>query len=146
MSTTNQTREQLEADANLLRERIAQNLESLDQRTHEAFDVKTQAVQHALPLGVIGAGSLLALLGSAGALLYRARHRASRFEELGKALKRVWAHPERIASSHPDPIGTDIARGVAVSIGTFVATQLAKRALHHFLPDLWREPELVKAR
>jgi len=145
MSTLNPTREQLEADANLLRERIAQNLESLDQRTHEAFDVKVQATRHSLPLGIIGAGSLLAFVGSAGLMIYRAKHRPSRWDEGLKALKRVWEHPERIASSHPDPMSTDIARGVAVSLGTFIATQLAKRALHQLFPDLWQEPT-VKAR
>lgn len=146
MSTLNQTREQLEADANLLRERIAQNLESLDQRTHEAFDVKAQATRHSVPLGLIGASSLLAIAGSAGMMIYRARHRPNRWQEGVAALKRVWEHPERLAHGQSDSISAEIARGVAVSIGTFVATQLAKRALHHFLPDLWREPELVKAR
>jgi hypothetical protein len=136
MSPDNNTREQLEQDANLLRERIAQNLESLDQRSHEAFDVKAQATRHPLPLVVVGAGSVLALLSSAAVAVYRKRRGRSPMQERLAALKRVWEHPERLASNHPEPIGGEILRRVTIGVVTFVAVHLAKRALIKLIPEL----------
>lgn len=138
-------REQLEQDANLLRERIARNLESLDQRRHEAFDVKEQVKKHPLPGLILGISTLLAVTSSAAAIAYRVRHRRFRRVLQGvEALSRAWHHPDRVAKSG-EPLSHEIARGVAVSVASFVAAQLVKQALAKFVPELVADSEKASA-
>lgn len=142
-------REQLEADANFLRERLAKNLESLDHRRHEAFDVKAQIKKHPLPLVIAGASALVAIAGGSALAAYRIR--AQRHDPWRKlttgiaALSSAVRHPEK-HEAHNDSISKEIVRGVVVTMGTFVATQLAKRALYKFAPDLWQEPQTGSTR
>lgn len=143
-------REQLEADANFLRERLAKNLESLDHRRHEVFDVKTQLFKHPLPFVLAGASALVAITGGSALAAYRVHaRRQDPWRKLTAgiaALSRAVRHPEQLEARHHESVSKEIVRGVVVSLGTFVATQLAKRALHKFAPELWQEPQTVTAK
>jgi hypothetical protein len=140
-------REQLEADANLLRERIAQNLESLDQRRHEAFNVKAQVARHPLPVALLGAGAVLAIAGGSGLLAYRAHQRKQhRFGDTIAALSHAWHHPDELIKQRETPMRDEIVRGVVVSVVSFVGAQLAKHALQKFMPELFEESPDVATR
>ena len=147
MSEETPNREQLEADANLLRERIAQNLESLDQRRHEAFNVKAQVTRHPLSVAMFGAGTVLAIAGTSGLLAYRAnRRKQNRFTDAVAAMSHAWHHPEELVGKREPPISEEVVRGVVVSVATFVGAQLAKHALQKYLPELFAEPNDVSSR
>lgn len=140
--TSEAPREKLEAEAKVLRRRLAWDLDTLVLRWHEAFQVKRQLAKHAVPTAVVAAGTLLALGGGAGALIVRARMRKQRLpKERFLALTRAWRQPEKVARAGKGPIGSEIGRGVLVSVATLLASQLVKRGLQKLLPELWDEPQ-----
>src|SRR3569832_1432410 len=55
---------QLKLRADRLRQRLAQTLESLEQRKHDAFDIKHQVKKHPLSFLLAGVGALIAFIGS----------------------------------------------------------------------------------
>lgn len=136
-ATETDNRDRLEADADALLSRLARTLESLDRRRHDAFNPKVQIVRHPLISVLIG-GSLVALAGGASLLgVYLIRHHRQRLPiDRLRALKRAWFNPERVAHPTHRPIAKELARGVVISVGTYLVSKLAEQALVKLFPKL----------
>lgn len=134
-------RDRLEANANALRSRLARTLESLDRRRHDAFNVTIQAKRHPGFLAAVG-GAMVAATAGSGLITYLViRHRKSqRFTERLHAITRSWRHPERVARDKPRSLPAELARGVLISLASFVVSQIAERALMKLLPQLSSDP------
>jgi hypothetical protein len=141
MSSENNRRELLERSANRTRERLVETLSAIDHRRHELTDikyqVKKQVHEHAKMIA-IAAGLVVTGLGTLiGVSIYHFATRRERVRrERWMALRRFWAHPERIARKNP-PKGTlpsDVVRKVLTSLLTFAAVELSKRMIRRALP------------
>jgi hypothetical protein len=134
---TEPQREDLEANANALRSRLARTLESLDRRRHDLFNVKVQASRHPWLTFAVGATALGALASTIGVsyLLHRHHKRQLPMERL-RALGRIWHHPKRVARFSKGTIAGDIARSVLVSAVSFGISELLQRALKQLLPPI----------
>lgn len=134
-------RDRLEANANALRSRLARTLESLDRRRHDAFNVKVQAQRHPGFLAAVGGSMAAVALGSGLITYFVIKHRnENRLSERLHAVTRIWRHPDRVARNKPHSLPAEIARGVLVSLASFVVSQLAERALLKALPQLSSDP------
>jgi len=133
----NDKRERLEAEADVLRSRLATTLEALDQRWHDAFDVKLQATRHPLPTALVGAGTFLVVAGGTGLAVYRSKQRKRQLmsARLG-AIARMWHHPERVARPQRGSFLKELARGVLVGLGSYAITELAKVPLSNTISRL----------
>lgn len=128
-------REKLQADANLLRSRLADNLEFLDHRLHDVFSNQLQVVKQRVSSTLIGAGVMIVVGSGALLLLGRIRTRRSRrLTEGVRALKRIWQHPEYLAQKKRSPLAKEIARGMAINLATWAGTELGRRFLMDLLP------------
>jgi hypothetical protein len=138
-------RDRLEANANALRSRLARTLESLDRRRHDAFNVKVQAKRHPGFVAAVG-GAMAAVAAGSGLITYlvihhrRSRGLSDRLSDRLHAVTRIWQHPDRVARQKPHSLPAEIARGVLVSLASFVVSQLAERALLKALPQLSSDP------
>jgi len=130
-------RERLEANANALRARLANNLEVLDQRIHDSLDIKRQVVQHPVTGILITAGALLALVSGVGLVAYRVQQKQLRHQErwlLGAPNAHGWQPPQ--PAPPPRGLAKELVARILVSVATYVLAQLAKRALKKYVPKL----------
>lgn len=138
---TEPNREDLEANANALRSRLARTLESLDRRRHDLFNVKVQATRHpflTVAVGALGVASVLSTFG-VGYLLHRHHQKQLPMERL-RAFGRIWYHPKRVARFSKGTVAGDIARSVLVSAVSFGISELLQRAIKQLLPPV-TEPQ-----
>lgn len=142
---TEPTREDLEANANALRSRLARTLESLDRRRHDLFNVKVQAARHPFLTVGLGALGLASAVGAAGAAYLLHRHSRQQLPaERLRALTRIWQHPKRVARFSKGTVAGDIARSVLVSAVSFGISELLQRAVRQLLPPT-PDPQSVPA-
>jgi len=117
--------QRLEQDVDQIRGRIGALVRELDHRRHDAFNLKLQFRYHAGRLVLVGVA--LAALVTAGVALVAARVRRrrsikTRVRRLRDALRRVGAHPERVAERTPT-----VSRKVLAAGGAAIASTLGKR-------------------
>jgi hypothetical protein len=101
------------------------------------LNIKVQASHHPLAGVLVGAGTVAAIAGGSGLLVYRAhRRRRLLMKERLRALVRIWQHPEQVARPSRGPFVVDLARSIALSLLTLVVSQVAKRSLLRIFPEL----------
>ena len=119
--------DELEREVEVLREDLGDLVGELDQRRHDAFDVRRQVRRH--PVFVtVAAVACLGLVAGGIALAVRRRRRrlslAGRAARLGRALSHMAHHAEQ--SEREDP-KLGLARKIAAAGGTAAASALARR-------------------
>lgn len=120
----------LQAEADLLRARLSQTLESLGSRKHTVENVAHELTHSPVPLIVAGAGAAAAVVG-AGLLV--AHHRRKQLqpplrERLHEAAE-AFRDPQHASHAKERPLSAEIARAAAVSVSSFLLTQLVKYGL-----------------
>jgi hypothetical protein len=121
--------ERLEHDVDRIRSNIGELVRELDFRRHEAFDLKLQFRRHGRRLVLIGTAIVGLVAGAIALAIARRRRRHSvraRVAGLRAALRRIAAHPERVAESTPSATRKMAAAGGA-AIASVLGKRLAKR-------------------
>jgi len=116
---------QLEQDVDQIRGRIGILVRELDHRRHEAFDLRLQFRHHAGRLVLVGVALVAIVAGGVAYVASRLRRRRSiqmRVRRLRDALRRIGAHPERVAERTPN-----VSRKVLAAGGGAIASALGKR-------------------
>ena len=117
--------ESLEREVDRIRNNIGELVRELNQRRHDAFDLKLQFRHHAGRLVLVGAAFAALIAGTivlATARLRRRRSIRTRVTRLRDALRRIAAHPERVAERQPN-----VPRKLIAAGGTAIASVLGKR-------------------
>lgn len=139
-------REQVEKTADRLRDELLLTLEELDRRRERALDVRYQArlaLEKNRDLLLKAGGIALAVVAvGAGFAWWRARHHEERvWEERSRALRRVWEHPERVASHAKElPIGAELGRKLVLIFASTLASAMAKSAVQTLVPPRNAQP------
>jgi hypothetical protein len=117
--------ERLEQDVDQIRGRIGALVRELDHRRHAAFDLRLQFRQHAGRLVLVSVAVAAFVAGGVAYVVARLRRRRSirtRVRRLRDALRRIGAHPERVAERTPT-----VSRKVLAAGGAAIASTLGKR-------------------
>ena len=125
MSTADDEVDSLEREVDRIRNNIGALVRELNHRRHQAFDLKLQFRQHAgrLVLAGVAVASLIAgTIVLAAVRLRRRRSVKTRMTRLREALRRIAAHPERVAERQPN-----VPRKLLAAGGTAIASALGKR-------------------
>ena len=106
MSTTADDEvDSLEREVDRIRNNIGALVRELNHRRHQAFDLKLQLREHAgrlLLAGVAVASLIAGTIVLAAVRLRRRRSVKTRMTRLREALRRIAAHPERVAERQPN--------------------------------------------
>jgi hypothetical protein len=119
---------QAEQKADRIRGELLRSIDELDRRRHEALDWRIQLHRNWRVLAAAGGvmGALVAARLLLAKLAERRRVKHVRRERV-EALRRFWAHPERVAPSrHSGPV--EWGMNVMGIFGSAVATRLSRRA------------------
>jgi hypothetical protein len=138
-------REQVERTADRIRDELLLTLEELDRRRDRIMDVRYQAEKHRdLLVGIAITAAVLTGVGL-GVMVWRARHRQEILaRHRVKAVRRAWAHPDRVASSADQkPLPVELGRKLILIFATTLATRIAKNSVHMLVPQKGAVP--VKA-
>ena len=126
----------LQAEADLLRARLSQTLESLGSRKQTAENVAHELTHSPVPLVVVGVGAAAALVGAG---LMVAHHRRKQLqpnlrERLHEAAE-GFRNPQHASQAKERPLSAEIARAAVVSVSSFLVTQLVKYGLRKLGTD-----------
>lgn len=136
-------RDQVERTADRIRDGLLLTLDELDRRKDRALDVRFQVSQHR-ELLIAAAITAVVLTGvGVGAAVWRSRHRERILaRHRMTALKRAWAHPDRVASSAEQrPLAVELGRKLILIFGTALATNIAKNSVQMLVPRRTPPPE-----
>jgi hypothetical protein len=125
MNTAENEVDSLELEVDRIRHNIGELVRELNHRRHEAFDLRLQFRQHAGRLVLVGVAFAALIAGTialAAARLRRRRSIRTRVTKLRDALRRISAHPERVAERQPN-----VPRKLLAAGGTAIATALGKK-------------------
>jgi hypothetical protein len=131
MSTAEHEVESLEHEVERIRSNIGALVRELNHRRHEAFDLKLQFRQHAGRLVLVGVAVASLIAGAIALTVARAKRRRSikyRVTRLRDALRRMSAHPERVAKEQPN-----VSRKLLAAGGTAIASALGKKLAKRFV-------------
>ena len=115
----------LEREVDRIRTNIAELVRELNHRRQDAFDLKLQFREHAGRLVLVGVAVAALIAGTIALAAARIRRRRSiklRVTRLRDALRRIAAHPERVAERQPN-----VPRKLLAAGGTAIASALGKR-------------------
>ncbi|HYH95699.1 hypothetical protein [Hyalangium sp.] len=135
-------REQVERTADRIRDELLLTLEELDRRRDRALDVRFQVSRHQ-DLIIAAAITAAVLTGiGVGVAMWRARHREQILtKQRLKAIRRAWAHPDRVASSAEQrPLPIELGRKLIMIFGTALASNIAKNSVQALVPRLRTQP------
>jgi hypothetical protein len=140
-------REDLTRQANLVRSKLLRTVEVLDQRRHDALDLKVQLQRHVRQV-VLLAG--IALVGTAVAVAF-AVHRISTSPERRRRNRRtlalqLWRRPDLVMRSSRRtgrPFAVELLRSVLLGVATSLVLLPARRSIKVLLEGRVRE-ELTK--
>ena len=143
MSTVNTESTQhgfVERQADMARNRLANTLDAIDRRRHDLLDIRGQLKQHARPLLAFAGAALFMIAGGIAWSYYQSRRRAQHvLRERGRAIKRFWSHPERMAQTGDPSAAAMVGRKLLMTAVTFLATQVARRIANPQLPAAERQ-------
>lgn len=123
-------REKIEKTADRLRDDLVITLRELERRREVTLDVRAQISEHPDVLTRVALGLGLLTLVGMGVAVFRYRGRDERrSRDRWRAVRRVWDHPERVATRAAEPpVGTALLKKAAIAFLTTLAVQAAKRA------------------
>ncbi|HEY5451745.1 MAG TPA: hypothetical protein VIQ54_23480 [Polyangia bacterium] len=125
MSSAREEVEDLERDVDQIRANLGELVGELNQRRHDAFDLRLQFRQHAGRMILVGAALLAVMAGGIVLAVARLRQRRSlryRAGRFGQAFRRALAHPEHLAETQPS-----VSRKIAAAGGSALAAAMGKR-------------------
>jgi hypothetical protein len=140
MNSTWDKVESLERDIDLIRNNVGELVGELNQRRHDAFDLRLQFHRHARGFVVFAAAFLCAVAGVIALAISRRRHHRSltgRARRLGRAARGFRAAVGR-AVSHPDRVaerGPSVTRKVAAAGGAAMASVLGKKLARRLVSE-----------
>jgi cell division ATPase FtsA len=124
------TRAELEREAERARARLLSTLDVLDRRRHDAFDVKLQVHKHLGAVASVAAGIVVV---AGGAVAISAIRASSRRRHKGRArmqaFARMWRNPERAAKYQPRSVMGEVMRKAVIAAAALVAVEVAKRVM-----------------
>lgn len=131
--------EHLEKDVERIRDNIGALIGELNQRRHDAFDLKLQFRRHTRGFVVVVAALVCSIAGSIAFALARRRRRRSltgRARRLQMAMHRLRRTFGRIVA-HPDRLehGPGVTRKVAAAGGAAMASVLGKRLAQRLVSE-----------
>ena len=129
-------RQQVERTADRIRDELLLTLEELDRRKDRALDMRFQVSRHReLIIGAAITAAVLTGVG-VGVAMWRSRHRERILaRHRMTALKRAWAHPDRLASSAEQrPLPIELGRKLIIIFATALATNIAKNSVQTLVP------------
>jgi len=133
MNETGRDREALERRANNIRAHLMKTIDRLDERRRELVHPGAIVQRNALPAGLVGGAVALAWL-SAWALssVIKRSHEGVR-RERGRALLRLWEHPERLARRKPErrSFAVELGRSVLLTLATHAAVRVVESVLQN---------------
>jgi hypothetical protein len=127
------TREELTRQANLIKSKLLRTVEVLDQRRHEAVDLKLQLQRHVRQIVAV-AGVALVVTSLAVAL---AVHRISTAPERRRRNRRLlvgqmWRRPDlvmRSARRKGRPVGVELLRSILLGLASTLVLLPARRGI-----------------
>jgi hypothetical protein len=125
MSNGRQEVERLEQEVDQIRGNIGGLIRELNHRRHEALDIKLQFRRHAGRVVLVGVAVVALVAGGIALFAARLRRRHSiraRVNRLRTALRRIAAHPERVAERTPT-----VSRKMMAAGGGAIASAFGKR-------------------
>lgn len=135
----NKSRDDLARQANQVRSKLLHTVEVLDQRRHEALDLKLQLQRHVRQIvGMAGA----ALVLTAGVVAF-AVHRLStaperRRRDRVRLVRQMWRHPDRVirgARREGRPFLVEVGRSVLLGIASTALLLPARRGITLLLEE-----------
>lgn len=130
MSENGKSRQELAREANEVRTKLIRTVERLDQRRHEATDLRLQLERHMRQVVVVGAAFLLGTAGAVALVVHRVTTSAQRRRrDRWRFVQRVWRHPDRALRAERRSFFGEIARSVLLAVVTTAATQPAHKAM-----------------
>lgn len=147
MNHNGKSRDDLARQANQVRTKLLRTVEQLDQRRHEAFDLKLQMQRHFRQLAVAGGLLLVATAASVALVVERVTTAAERRRRnRWRFARRVWWHPERVLRAERRSFFGEIVRGVLLVAVTTALTIPARRAAARLVEGKSEEPKSEPAR
>ena len=125
MSSPENEVDSLEHEVDRIRNNIGELVRELNHRRHEALDLRLQFREHAGRLVLVGVAVAALIAGTIALSVARIRRRRSiktRVTRLRDALRRIAAHPERVAERQPN-----VPRKVLAAGGSAIASALGKK-------------------
>jgi hypothetical protein len=123
--------ERLAGEVDHIRGNIGQLVRELNHRRHEAFDLKLQFHRHTGRVVLVGVAFVAFVAGGIAYVTARLRRRRSiraRVSRLREALRRISAHPERVAERTPT-----VSRKLLSAGGSAIAAAVGKRIAKRFV-------------
>lgn len=130
-STESDTEQQkLQAEADLLRARLSQTLESLGSRKQAVENVAHELKHSPIPLVIAGAGAAAVVVGAGFMVAHHRRKQlppplSERLHEAAEGFR----NPQHASHARERPLSAEIARAAVVSVSSFLLTQLVKYGL-----------------
>jgi hypothetical protein len=125
--------DQLEREVDRIRNNIGELIRELNHRRHDALDLRLQLREHAGRVVLVGVAFVAVIAGGIALAVARLRRRHSirlRVSRLRAALRRIAAHPERLAERGPS-----VSRKIAAAGGSAIASVLGKRLARRLVSD-----------
>jgi hypothetical protein len=120
----------LEQEVDRIRGNIGALVRELNHRRHEAMDLKLQFRRHAGRLVIVGVALVAFVAGGIALAATRLRRRRTiraKVDRLRTALRRIAAHPERVAERTPNVPRKLLAAGggaIAAAVGKRIARRI----------------------
>jgi hypothetical protein len=124
------SREDLLRRSQDMRAKLVRSVERLDERRHDAFDVRKQLQRHVKQLAIAGGLAVIATAGASAFVMYRlmTSHRRRRGARWRMA-KGMWTHPERELRARRGSFVEEVLRSVAFTAVTALLSVPVKRVL-----------------
>ena len=128
-SRNGKTREDLLRRSQDMRAKLVRSVERLDERRHDAFDVRKQIQRHLQQLAIAGGLVIVGTAGTAAFVMYRLmtaarRRRGARW----RLAKGMWVHPERELRARRGPVRAERSlRSLAFTVVTSLLSAPLRR-------------------
>ncbi|HEX8795669.1 MAG TPA: hypothetical protein VF765_32185 [Polyangiaceae bacterium] len=133
------SREDLARQANQVRSKLLHTVEVLDQRRHEALDLKLQLQRHVRQVVALAGLALLLTSGAVALAVYRMSTSSERRRRDRRRLARqMWTNPGRVLRSsrrEGRPFMVEVFRSVLLGLATTVLMLPARRGITLLLEE-----------
>jgi hypothetical protein len=129
-SRNGRVREDLLRQSRDTRNKLAATVERLDERRHDAFDVRKQLERHLKHIAIAGGLVIAGTAATSSFVMYRLltverRRRRARL----RLAKGVWTHPERELRARRGSFAVEVLRSLAFTLATSLLAAPLRRAV-----------------
>lgn len=133
------SRDELARQANQVRSKLLHTVEVLDQRRHEALDLKLQLQRHVRQVVALAGVALVLTAGAVALAVHRISNAPARRRRDRRLLARqVWRHPDRVVRStrrEGRPFLVELVRSVLLGIASSLLMLPARRGITLLLEE-----------